>query len=150
MTQENDAYSIFGNFDYHISDSLTATLGIAYTNDEKEVTMLQPLNGATFSSFQLPPSLAALAGVQFLPPNLDLPNSVEDNSTSDSKTTYSARLAYTLNNNVNFFATAATGFKATSWNLSRDSRPFPTDEAALVAAWTHSGKSKLRHSLCFS
>jgi outer membrane receptor protein involved in Fe transport len=134
LTQENDAYSIFGNFDYHISDSLTATLGIAYTNDEKEVTMLQPLNGATFSSFQLPPSLAALAGVQFLPPNLDLPNSVEDNSTSDSKTTYSARLAYTLNNNVNFFATAATGFKATSWNLSRDSRPFPTDEAALVAA----------------
>jgi iron complex outermembrane receptor protein len=134
LTQDNDAYSIFGNFDYHMSDNLTATLGIAYTNDEKEVSMVQPLNEATFSSFQLPPTLAALAGVQFLPPNLDFPNSVEDNSTSDSKTTYSARLAYTLNSNVNFFATAATGFKATSWNLSRDSRPFPSDEAALVAA----------------
>jgi iron complex outermembrane receptor protein len=132
--QDNDAYSIFGNFDYHISDDLTATLGIAYTNDEKEVTMVQPVNEATFSSFQLPPFLAALAGVQFLPQNLDLPNLVEDNSTSDSKTTYSVRLAYTLNKNVNFFATAATGFKATSWNLSRDSRPFPSDEAALVTA----------------
>lgn len=133
LTQQNDAYSIFGNFDYHISDALTATLGVAYTNDEKEVTMVQPLNQALFSSLVLPEG-NGLKGVQFLPPNLDLPNSVEDNSTSDSKTTYSVRLAYTLNKNVNFFATAATGFKATSWNLSRDSRPFPTDEAALVAA----------------
>ena len=137
LTQDNDAYSIFGNFDYHISDALTATLGVAYTNDEKEITMVQPLNQASFSALPLPPAphpLSGLKAVQFLPPNLNLPNSVEDNSTSDSKTTYSARLAYTLNNNVNFFATAATGFKATSWNLSRDSRPFPSDEAALVAA----------------
>jgi iron complex outermembrane receptor protein len=137
LTQDNDAYSIFGNFDYHIADDLTATLGIAYTNDEKEVSVLQPLNQASFSALPFPPAphpLSGLKAVQFLPPNLDLPNSVEDNSTSDSKTTYSVRLAYTLNNNVNFFATAATGFKATSWNLSRDSRPFPSDEAALVAA----------------
>jgi outer membrane receptor protein involved in Fe transport len=137
FTQDNDAYSIFGNFDYHLSDDLTATLGLAYTNDEKEVTLVQPINEASFSALPLPPAphpLSPLKAVQFLPPNLDLPNSVEDNSTSDSKTTYSVRLAYTLNNNVNFFATAATGFKATSWNLSRDSRPFPSDEAALVAA----------------
>ena len=137
LTQDNDAYSIFGNFDYHISDDLTATLGIAYTNDEKEVTMMQPRNDAIFSALPLPPAphpLNGLTALQFLPPNLDLPNSVEDNSTNDSKTTYSVRLAYTLNDNVNFFATAATGFKATSWNLSRDSRPFDTDEAALVAA----------------
>jgi outer membrane receptor protein involved in Fe transport len=134
FTQDNDAYSIFGNFDYHISDDLTATLGLAYTDDEKEVTVLQPLNEASFSALPLPDFLGGLKAVQFLPPNLDLPNSVEDNSTSDSKTTYSVRLAYTLNNNVNFFATAATGFKATSWNLSRDSRPLPSDQAALVAA----------------
>lgn len=44
------------------------------------------------------------------------------------------RLAYEANDNFNFFATAATGFKATSWNLSRDTRPFPDDEAALTAA----------------
>ena len=133
FTQDNDAYSIFGNFDYHISDDLTATLGISYTNDEKEITLAQPLNEASFSAFQLPDG-NGLKAVQFLPPIIDLPNSVEDNSTSDSKTTYSVRMAYTLNKNVNFFATAATGFKATSWNLSRDSRPFETDKTALVAA----------------
>ncbi|WP_299082297.1 TonB-dependent receptor, partial [uncultured Paraglaciecola sp.] len=137
LTQDNDAYSIFANFDYHLTDALTATLGVAYTNDEKEVSVLQPRNDAGFSALPFPAAphpLSGLKALQFLPPNLDLPNSVEDNSTNDSKTTYSVRLAYTINKNVNVFATAATGFKATSWNLSRDSRPFPTDEAALVAA----------------
>nr|WP_299077154.1 TonB-dependent receptor [uncultured Paraglaciecola sp.] len=65
---------------------------------------------------------------------LELPNSVEANSTSDDKVTWSLRGAYTLNSNVNLFATAATGFKASSWNLSRDSRPFPTDQAAIESA----------------
>ena len=35
---------------------------------------------------------------------------------------------------MNIYASAGTGFKATSWNLSRDSRPFPSDQAAIEAA----------------
>jgi outer membrane receptor protein involved in Fe transport len=151
FTQDNDAYSIFANFDYDLSDKLTATLGISYTHDEKEITASQPINTDVLSSFEFAsaptvfgvpfglipdfaPLIPTLQSFQFVPPNLDLPNSVEDNSTSDCKTTYSARLAYTVNKNINLFATAATGFKATSWNLSRDTRPFPADTAALVSA----------------
>ena len=69
-----------------------------------------------------------------MPPMLEMPNSVEDDDTSDSKTTWSLRLAYELNDNINLFTNAATGFKATSWNLSRDTRPFAVDEEAIVAA----------------
>ena len=69
-----------------------------------------------------------------MPPMLELPNSVEDDNSSDSKTTWSLRLAYELNDSINLFATAATGFKASSWNLSRDTRPFPADEQAIVDA----------------
>ena len=47
--------------------------------------------------------------------------------------TWSARFAYEINQNFNVFATAATGFKASSWNLSRDTRPFAFDEQALVS-----------------
>lgn len=36
--------------------------------------------------------------------------------------------------NINLFANAATGFKASSWKLSRDTRPFPEDQAAIEAA----------------
>jgi outer membrane receptor protein involved in Fe transport len=43
----------------------------------------------------------------------------------DSKATYTLRLAYELTDNVRVYGGVSTGFKATSWNLSRDSKPFP-------------------------
>lgn len=159
--QQNEALSLFVNLDYELSDSLTATLGIAYTDDEKDVSIVtdnvETLSSIDFMSdptvFGIPllsipnptgdPGLAALQGAvafgvaqqfQFLPPQLDFPNAVESGNTNDSKTTWSLRLAYELNKNFNFFATAATGFKASSWNLSRDTRPFPGDQAALASA----------------
>jgi iron complex outermembrane receptor protein len=150
FTQKNDAYSLFVNFDYHLTDDFTATLGLSYTDDKKDVT-IKSINNEVLSStdldndltlFGVPlpliptlaPFIPTLKGVQFLPPQLVFPNDVEDGKSSDSKTTWSVRLAYELNRNINFFATAATGFKATSWNLSRDTRPFLTDQAALAAA----------------
>jgi len=69
----------------------------------------------------------ALQPLQFLPPFLNFPNSVENGQTKDSATTYTLRLAYDLNDNLNTYVSYATGFKATSWNLSRDSRPFARD-----------------------
>ena len=76
----------------------------------------------------------SLRPLQFLPPNIDYPNSVESGSTSDDDTTWTARLAYDISDQMNIYGSAATGFKASSWNLSRDSRPFPEDQAALEAA----------------
>lgn len=71
--------------------------------------------------------LHGLRALQFLPKTLDFPNSVEDGSSSDSNTSFTLRLAYNVNENVNVYGSYATGFKATSWNLSVDSRPFPKD-----------------------
>lgn len=76
----------------------------------------------------------ALQPLQFLPPFVDFPNSVESGSSSDSETTWTARIAFDASDAINVYASWATGFKATSWNLSRDSRPFPADIAALEAA----------------
>ncbi len=78
--------------------------------------------------------LLALQPLQFLPPNVDFPNSVEPGNTKDDATTYTVRLAFDINDDVNIYASAGTGFKASSWNLSRDSRPFPADQAAIEAA----------------
>jgi outer membrane receptor protein involved in Fe transport len=78
--------------------------------------------------------LAGLKAFQFLPPFLNLPNSVEDGKTSDSDFSYSVRAAYEVTDTVNVYATYATGFKASSVNLSRDSRPLASDLAAITAA----------------
>ncbi|MFT6734116.1 MAG: iron complex outermembrane receptor protein, partial [Polaribacter sp.] len=61
----------------------------------------------------------------------NFPNAVEDGKSSDDDLTWSLRLAYELNENINLFGTASTGFKATSWNLSRDGKPFDFDAVAL-------------------
>jgi outer membrane receptor protein involved in Fe transport len=71
-----------------------------------------------------------LQGLQFLPPFLDIPNAVEDGKTDDGKLTYSARIAWEATDNINLYASYGTGFKATSWNMSIDSRPFASDFVA--------------------
>ncbi len=67
--------------------------------------------------------LLAFRGVQFQRPRLNSPNSVENGRTNDEGTTYSARIAWEINDNFNAYASYATGFKASSINLSRDSAP---------------------------
>ncbi|MEL0155631.1 TonB-dependent receptor domain-containing protein [Sphingopyxis sp.] len=74
-----------------------------------------------------------LCQFQFLPPFLNVPNSVEPGKTNDGDFSYSARLAYKLTDTVNVYATYATGFKASSVNLSRDSRPLASDLPAIIA-----------------
>lgn len=64
-----------------------------------------------------------LTPFQFQPPFLTIPNSVEPGQTRDDKFTYLLRAAYQVSNEVNIYASYATGFKASSVNLSRDSRP---------------------------
>ena len=71
-----------------------------------------------------------LQALQFLPPFLNIPNAVENGRTSDGKLTYSVRLAWEATDNINLYASYGTGFKATSWNMSIDSRPFVSDFVA--------------------
>jgi len=78
--------------------------------------------------------LLRLQALQYLPQFLDVPNSVEDGRISDDDFSYTVRLAYDVNNYINVYASYATGFKAASVNLSRDSRPFAADAAALQGA----------------
>ncbi len=68
-----------------------------------------------------------LRPLQFIPPFLGIPNGVETGRTNDSDWSYSIRLAYEATDNINVYASYGTGFKATSWNISSDSRPFAAD-----------------------
>jgi len=129
-TLENQAISIFGQVDWHISDSVTATLGFNYTDDEKDFSITSTTTEVR-GNIQLP----GLLGL--IPTNIantiDIPNAVEDGRTNDDDLTYTARVAWEVNDNVNFYATYATGFKASSVDLLRDSAPTPADFAALQA-----------------
>ncbi len=216
FTQDNTSYSLFAQGDFHLTDRLTATLGVSYINDEKTVTgtvdstdlfasldlasefndpfiadqLLQATQGLTLaqvigaSAYEAvtmmpfdPAGLAALqaaagmgdptaiatltaigqtsanpafqaavqagtaaaigaafSDLQFLPGFLNFPNAVEGDTTEDDKFTYTARLAYDVNDTLNVYGSYATGFKASSWNLTRDSSYLLADQTALAAA----------------
>lgn len=79
------------------------------------------------------PLLQAQA-LQNFPRFVNIPNVIESGQTNDSDFSYTARLAYDINPDLNIYASYATGFKASSFALSRDSRPAPGDAAALAGA----------------
>ncbi len=202
--QDNTAYSVFGTVDFDVTERLTLTGGLNYTQDDKTVSYFQdstdpwfaldlttapgpdllalgqiqaavgdPTNplfqafGAAFAPFMLTldpatfgqlatgtfpnpvvqgaftngflPNvengvIAGLQALQFNPPALAFPNAIEDGKSSDDKLTWNLRAVYEVNDNINVYASAATGFKSSSWNLSRGSRPFFADGAALAGA----------------
>ncbi len=72
--------------------------------------------------------------LQLYPPFVNIPNAVEDGKTDDEDFSYTIRLAYDVNPDLNVYASFATGFKASSFNLGRDSRPLASDAAALETA----------------
>ena len=67
--------------------------------------------------------LLALRALQFLPPFLNVPNALETGHVADGHWSFTARAAYDATDTVNVYASFATGYKAASVNLSRDSRP---------------------------
>jgi len=78
--------------------------------------------------------LAGLLALQFQPQFLAFPNAIEDGRTRDRDFSYTVRAAYEVNDNLNVYFSHGTGFKASSFNLTRDSRPFLSDAAALQEA----------------
>ena len=194
IVQDNEAFSIFGNVDFEITDRLVLTLGANYTKDKKQIvtnststdvfsnidlvasgntaifaqglatqvgsllSLGRPATQAEIGAFaganpaafaqvsagvqafadanDTDPavnSLLALTPFQFLPPLQNCPNAVEDCSTDDDDWSWNVRLAYEVTPTLNVYASWATGYKAPSFNLSRDSRPLPADFAALQA-----------------
>ncbi|MEE4211793.1 MAG: TonB-dependent receptor [Parvularcula sp.] len=77
------------------------------------------------------PFLALFPDLQPLGPLTPFPNAVEDGESSDDNVPYTLRLSYDATDRTNVYVSYATGFKATSWNLTPDTRPFASDFGAL-------------------
>ena len=163
-TQDNSTKSIFAQFDIQLTEKLNAIIGASYMEDEKSVSYNQ-INTAVFSNLDfvgagamgliaagIPPSQAVvlatdpafnpllpLRGLQFIPQFVNFPNAAQDGKSSDDNVDYTAKLSYALNDSVTLYGGVSTGFKATAWNISRNSLPNATETAALAAAGTPVG-----------
>ena len=118
-----EAISIFTQMDYSLSDQLTVTLGLNYTEDEKDVTPSVVVVD-DFAALPLTAvGLGALAGLQLFPPFPDYGAGTDEtgNFKSDDLT-HTLRVAYDMNDSMTVYASHSTGFKATSVNMSVDGR----------------------------
>lgn len=77
--------------------------------------------------------LLGLQPLQYFPPFMNVPNPVEDGKLSNGHVNYTARIAWDVTSAINLYASFATGYKAASVNLSRNSLPTATDLATLRA-----------------
>lgn len=139
--QDNEDYSVFGTVDYQFNESWSGTVGLNYTRDQKEAYLTEIENGDVFSSLGFLAS-GPLGGLQFRPPIVGFPNVLEDGESDDDETTYLVRLAWEMNENVNFYVSTATGFKSSAWDLSNFSRPSASLADALDAAGINSSNPK--------
>lgn len=158
-TQDNSTISIFAQFDISLTDKLDAILGISYMEDEKAVSirqtntdLLSSLDFVAAGAYALtlagfPPATAAalatdpqynpllpLKPLQLLPPFTDFPNAAQDGKSSDDNVDYTFKLSYEVNDAVSVYGGVSTGFKASAWNISRDSDADALETAALAAA----------------
>ena len=156
--------SLFAQADIQLTERLNALLGLSYIEDEKTVSYNQ-INTGVFSNLDFvgigtlgliaagfPAAQAAvlaqnpiynpllpLKALQFIPQFVNFPNAAQDGQSKDDNIDYTAKLSFALNDAVNIYGGISTGFKATAWNISRNSLPDATEQAALKAAGTPAG-----------
>jgi iron complex outermembrane receptor protein len=92
--QETQAYAFFGSVNYDLAEDWRLTAGIRYSNDKKDYMAERTLSPLSF------------LGVGPIGPIYANPD--------DSKTTWDLSATWFMNEDINFYARVATGFRAPS------------------------------------
>jgi iron complex outermembrane receptor protein len=107
IRQTNDASALFGSLTWQVSPALQLRGGLRYSRDKKQLDVLDYTNSGFVPCVLLAKcTLAELAGQE--------PDGNLSASPSDSKTNWDLSAVYALNRDVNLFARAATGYRASS------------------------------------
>ncbi|GAB4043230.1 MAG: TonB-dependent receptor [Rubrivivax sp.] len=107
IRQKNDASAVFGALRFQATPALELRGGLRYTRDEKKLSVLDYTNsGFVPCVLSGKCTLAQLAAQE---PDGDL-----SAKPSDGKTDWDLSAVYALNKDVNLYARAATGFRASS------------------------------------
>ncbi len=140
-TQDNTTTSIFGQLDIKLSEKLSAIIGVSYMEDEKTVSYSQintdVLSNLDFIAAGFPPSQASFfRRLQLVPQFTNFPNAAQDGKSTDDNVDYTFKLSYSVNEAISVYGGISTGFKASAWNISRNSDADANELAGLIAAGT--------------
>jgi iron complex outermembrane receptor protein len=97
IKQENETWAVFGQASYDVTDRLTLTAGVRYTDDEKD-----------FKVLQFPQLWLDLESIGFQSPSADVvPINVQDDETS-----WELSANYGLTDDSSLYARLSSGFRA--------------------------------------
>jgi iron complex outermembrane receptor protein len=103
MKNDTKSYAAYAQFDYHVSDRLTTTVGLRYTDEEKNITFTP--NNSPIATKLFPPINTADLVAAGIPTRL-----------KESQLTPRFAFDYKLSDDAMVFASATRGFKAGGWN----------------------------------
>ena len=117
-----ESYAVYGDFRYFLTDALTATVGLRYSNDEKEFT---------YQTFITPSVSGALGGGAVVFPDTGgLPVTLKDDW-SDIQPRFV--LDYRWNEDLLTYVSVSKGFKSGGFDVSFNEADIPFDEESVWA-----------------
>ncbi len=102
--QEHEAYAVFGQVDYNITDTIVLTGGLRWTKEDKDMRNIFTEENAG-------------VGFAFFPPLAPRDNVDED--IDDDQVTGTAKISWFATNDIMFYASYGTGYKAGGINTDR-------------------------------
>jgi outer membrane receptor protein involved in Fe transport len=121
--QEHESYAVFGQADYNLTDNLVLTAGLRWTYEDKDMTNVFTQDAPPVFSPAFPNW-----GFYGFPPLTPQPNVDED--FDDDQVTGTIKLSWFLNNDIMFYGSYGTGYKAGGINTDR----IPADVSVLFDA----------------
>lgn len=104
--QDHESWAVFGQFDYQLTDALTLTAGLRYSDETKDLKAVytETSDAVGFTSGLFPPTTAR-PGV--------------DETLEDDELTGTVKLSYFVNNDIMVYGSFGTGYKAGGTNTDR-------------------------------
>jgi outer membrane receptor protein involved in Fe transport len=118
MEQEQEAYAIFGQADYYLTNALTLTAGLRYTHEDKDMSIVFTEGSAPDFSDN-----AHLGSIGATVPAFS-PQDPVDESLSDEQVTGTVKLSWFINDAVMSYISYGTGYKSGGTNMNRINSEF--------------------------
>ena len=131
MDNDNSSFAVYGQADFHITDAVTLTAGVRWTDEEKEVD-LQDFKPALAANNPYPNILIfpAAPGTELTTANLEAAGIAT--KLDESVVTPRFAIQWQITDNVMAFASHTEGFKSGGWNARGTSAaeliPFDIEE----------------------
>ena len=113
FTQDLESIAVFGQATWNINDAWNTTVGLRWTDDQKDADYVAVVNNPAAGLFAANESALGL-------------------ERDDSKTTYFGNVNWNVTDNIMLFATASTGYKSGGFN-SQSGGSRPLGEARIFA-----------------